>query len=421
MAGAEARLDAAGVSLWLTDWKVDGGGSWSGRRVMALVGGSHAGQLDFYVHPDGQAVHVAGLEVSPEYGNRSLASVMMDALYAAYPTAWINHGGRGPEGVVWWDRYSEPAPERNVHNRPPAEWAYYFDPLAVAAQRARNAYLNRHVGVNGHREAEYRYGESMEEEARRAAGAFHEPDVQGPDPGVEELYGGLRLFLPPGLHRVVHDGSRDPAERAGLVLNHIGHGSLPHASPWNTTEHSAFEDLAQDQVLGTESRQPATHMTFRVLPLHDQELPQHDVKATWVSYADSPGIEVQLAGMSWRSSRRPWLTHHAAFDPPLDAAIAPRYPQDTRSPDRDHAVRLHAYRARYSEIGDLLPGQTPRRAEETSPYAGREADIRAMADKIQQGVARRTSDQPGAASAQPASADHQVHQQHPQQQTPRIR
>lgn len=65
--GAEARLDAAGVSLWLTDWKVDGGGAWSGRRVMALVGGEHAGHLDVYVHPDGQAVDVAGLEVEPGY------------------------------------------------------------------------------------------------------------------------------------------------------------------------------------------------------------------------------------------------------------------------------------------------------------------------------------------------------------------
>lgn len=425
MAGAEARLDAAGVSLWLTDWKVDGGGAWSGRRVMALVGGSHAGQLDFYVHPDGQAVRVAGLEVSPEYRNRSLASVMMDALYAACPTAWINHGGRTPEGTVWWDRYSEPAPERNVHNRPPAEWAAYFNPVGVAGQKAHNAHQNRYYGVNGHREAEYRYGESMEEEARRAAAAFHEPDVQGrPDPGADELYGGMRLFLPPGLHRAVHDGSRDPAERAGLVLSHIGHGNLPHAAPWNTTEHAAFEDLAQDQALDTESRQPsrlATHMTFHVLPLHDQELPQHYVKATWVSYVDSPGIEVRLAGMAWRSPRRPWLTHRAVFGPPLDTAIAPAYPQNTRSPDRDHTARLHAYRARYSETGALLPGQPPRRAGEPSPYAGREGEINAMADRIRQGVTRRAADQPGAACASPAAADHHVHQQRPQQQMPRIR
>ncbi|KAF3463240.1 GNAT family N-acetyltransferase [Streptomyces sp. Tu 3180] len=77
--GAESRLDAAGVSPWLTDWKVDGGGAWSGRRVMALGGGEHAGHLDVYVHPDGQAVDVAGLEVEPGHQRRGLASVMMDA------------------------------------------------------------------------------------------------------------------------------------------------------------------------------------------------------------------------------------------------------------------------------------------------------------------------------------------------------
>lgn len=134
MAGAEARLDEAGVSLWLTDWKTDGREAWSGRRIMAQVGGAYAGHLDVYVHPDGQAVEVAELEVSPDHQLRNLASVMMDALYAAYPTAWINHGRRDPEGTRWWDRYSEPAPERNVHNRPPAEWAYYFEPVVVTAQ-----------------------------------------------------------------------------------------------------------------------------------------------------------------------------------------------------------------------------------------------------------------------------------------------
>ncbi|MFD5079511.1 hypothetical protein [Streptomyces sp. NPDC058371] len=411
MAGAEARLDAAGVSLWLTDWKVDGGGAWSGQRVMALVGGAYAGHLDVYVHPDGQAVDVAGLEVSPEYRNRYLASVMMDALYAAYPTAWINHGGRTPGGTVWWDRYNEPAPERNVHNRPAAEWAYYFDPLTVAAQKARNAYQNRYHGVNGHQEAVYRYGESMEDEARQYAPAFHEPDVQGPDPGLDELYGGMRVILPPGLHRIVHDSSRDAAERAGLVLDHIGHGSLPHYSPWSTTEQSAFEDLVHEQVFDTESQQLATHLTFHVLPLADQEMPLHHVKATWLQFANSPGIEVQLVGMSWRSPQQMWVTHSAVFDPPVDAAITPEYPQDA-SP---------AYRARYSEIGDLLPGQTQRRAEGASPYAGREAEIRDMADRLQQAVARRATDRPPAASGQPTPADHQVHQQPPPQQTTGIR
>jgi hypothetical protein len=411
VAEAEARLDEAGVSLWLTDWKTDGGGAWSGRRIMAQVGGAYAGHLDVYVHPDGQAVEVAELEVPPDYQLRNLASVMMDALYAAYPTAWINHGGRGPEETRWWDRYSEPAPERNPHNRPPAEWAHYFDPVVVASQKARNAYRNRYDGVDGHREAVYRYGEPMEAEARQHTHLFHEPEPQGPDPGADELYGGVRLFLPPRLHRIMHDSSRDAAERAGIVLDHLGHGNLPHHSAWNTTERGAFEDLAHEEIFDTVTRQPVTHLTFRVLPLRGQQMPMHDVKATWVRFIDSPGIEVELAGMSWRSPQRPWLAHTAVFDPPLDAAIAPGYPADA-SPQ---------YRARYSEIGDLLPGQMPRRAESASAYVGREAEIRAWADRLRQGIAQRAADRPDPASGQPTPANHQVHQQQSQQQTPRIR
>ncbi|WP_405787203.1 hypothetical protein OG753_04095 [Streptomyces sp. NBC_00029] len=66
----------------------------------------------------------------------------------------------------WWDRYTDPAPERNIHNRPPSEWAQYFDAVQVAAQRAKIAYLNRHFDLDGHRAAEYRYGERLEAEAQ---------------------------------------------------------------------------------------------------------------------------------------------------------------------------------------------------------------------------------------------------------------
>ncbi|CAL9676931.1 hypothetical protein SUDANB105_07977 [Streptomyces sp. enrichment culture] len=339
---------------------------------------------------------------------------MMDALYAAYPTAWINHGMRSADGTRWWDRYDEPAPQRNVHNRPPAEWAHYFDPLVVAAQKARNAYRNRYDGVHGHRDVVYRYGEPMEAEAREHAHAFHEPvDALGPDPQADDLYGGIRVVLPPGLHRIVHDSSRGAAERAGLLLDHLGHGSLPPGAAWNVTEHGALEDLAHEEVFGTAARQPATHLTFRIRPLPGRQLPPHDVKATWVRFVDSPGIEVELAGMSWRSPRRAWLTHTAVFDPPVDAAIAPKYPADA-SPQ---------YRARYSEIGDLLPGQTARRTGNPSPFAGREAEILALADRVRQGVGRRAADRPGTALGQQAPADHPVHpqHQHPQQHTPRIR
>ncbi|MGW7197680.1 hypothetical protein [Streptomyces chryseus] len=130
------------------------------------MGGAYAGHLDAYVYPDGQAVDIAGLEVPPEYQRRNFASVMMGALYAAYPTAWINHGGRSPQGARWWNCYSEPAPERNIHNRPMAECAQYFDAVPVAIQKARNAYHNKFYGLDGHRDAEYRYGESLEHEAQ---------------------------------------------------------------------------------------------------------------------------------------------------------------------------------------------------------------------------------------------------------------
>lgn len=228
------------MSLWLTDYKIASGGAWSGRRVLVLVGGEAAGHLDFLVHPDGRAVSVWGLEVYPEYRRRNLASVMMDAMYAAYPTAWVNHGGRLRAGALWWDGYSDPASERNVHNRPPSEWAEYFSSVEVAACKAQNAYMNRNLGVDGHREAEYRYGQRWEEEARQYAAFYREARVQGPDPAVDELFAGLRLALPPGMHRLVHNSALPTEDRAGILLNHVGHGNLPADQAWNTTERAGI-------------------------------------------------------------------------------------------------------------------------------------------------------------------------------------
>lgn len=270
-----------------------------------------------------------------------------------------------------------------MHNRPPAEWAAYFEPVAVAGQRARNAYQNRYQGVHGHREHVYRYGEALEAEARRYANAFCEPDVQGPDVRRDELHGALRLVLPHGLHRIVHDSRRDGAERAALLLDHIGYGNLPHDSAWSSTEHAAFEELAHDRLFDTpppvevdgetpaarrapleralpaaqaDARPPETHLTFQVRLPDGADLPPHDVTASWVSFVDSPGIELQPAGMSWRGGQQPWHTHRAAFGPPLDAAIKPAYQRDAGA----------SYRARYSDLGGLLPGQGPRRAETAS-------------------------------------------------------
>ncbi|MFI9772765.1 hypothetical protein ACIHJG_38900 [Streptomyces sp. NPDC052415] len=379
MAGAEARLDEAGVALWLTDWKVEIPGAWTPRRVLALVGGRMAGRLDFLMHPDGQAVSVWGLEVEPEFQRRNLASVMMDALYAAHPTAWIDHGGREPAGVRWWDRYTDPAPERNIHNRPPAEWAQYFDAVQVAGQRAKNAYQNQLFGLDGHRAAEYRYGERLEQETLEWAPVFREPAVHGPDPAVQELYGGLRVVVPPQLHRLVHDGRRGGGERAEMLLAHIGHGSLPYDAGWHITRHAAFEDMAHVQLFDPRPADEVTHLAFRVRLPPGQDLPRHDLRATWLTYVNSPGIEVDLTGMSWRSPQRPWVTHEADFTPPIDAAIAPE--RWVNASDW--------YTARFDVGGELLPGQSPRQRDTGHPFAGREAEIAAVAARLTESIGLR--------------------------------
>ncbi|MFF8617164.1 hypothetical protein [Streptomyces sp. NPDC015350] len=414
MAGAEARLDNTGTALWLTDWKVDVPLAWTPRRVMALVGGEQAGQLDFLVHPDGQAVSVWMLEVEPPFQRHNLASVMMDALYATHPTAWIDHGRRTQDEARWWDRYTDPAPERNIHNRPPAEWAAYFEAPAVLGQRAGNAYLNRINGLDGHAAAEYRNGERLEAEAAQWVSAYREASARGPDPAAAELYGGLRLVLPDGLQRAVYDERQSVGERAERLLDHIGHGSLPFAAGWNTTRAAAFGDMAHEQVVDPEPAEGATHLAFRVRLAAGQEVPQHDLRATWVSYVRSPGIEVELTGMAWRSPETPWVTHAADFEPPIDAAIAPEY---------WHSASAQ-YTARFDEIGELRPGQSPRRSDTGDLFAGREADIAAMAARLRAGTYQRGAPSlpaPARETFEKLRAHQQVPPEHSQRQSPRLR
>ncbi|MEV4333449.1 hypothetical protein AB0K02_23385 [Streptomyces sp. NPDC049597] len=406
MAGAQARLSGEGVSLWLTDWKTEVGGAWSARRLMALVGGAPAGHLDFLLHPDGRALSVLMLLVNPQFQRRNLASVMMDALYAAHPTAWIDHGGRTGEGARWWDRYSEPAPERNIHNRPPSEWATYFDAVQVAADKAQNVYTNRFCGLDGHREAEYRYDEDLEAEAQTFAASYRAARVQGPDPAVDDLYGGLQVALPPGLHRLVHDSGRDAGQRAQKLLEHLGHGNLPADAAWNSTERATFDDLAHDDLLEGPSATPGTHLAFHVLPLSG-EMPEHHVEATWVRFYNSPGVPVRLAAMSWREAQRPWVTHRADFTIPWEAAIAPTRWQEACA----------EYRARYNELGKLRPDAA---AEEPHPYAGREAEIRAAADKLMRGREDQAAPPP-ARSAPAASQEQTTVHQSPAPLSPRLR
>ncbi|MGV9406971.1 hypothetical protein [Streptomyces sp. NPDC003667] len=109
----------------------------------------------------------------------------------------------------------------------------------------------------------------------------------------------MRLLLPPGLHRLVHDAAADTVVRAGMLLDHIGYGHLPATAAWRTTRLEALEDLAQEEIFETRKHAPPTHVTFRIRPLAHEELPEHDPRASWLRFVNSPGIDVQLAGMSW--------------------------------------------------------------------------------------------------------------------------
>jgi hypothetical protein len=366
MAYAQASLDDAGLSLWLTDRKYVDGRGWRARSLLAVVDRRIAARLAFVVHPDGHAVSVKDLATSSDFGRRGLASVLMDALYGAHPTAWIDHGIRTRDGCRWWDRYADPAPERNIHNRPPVEWATYFDASLVGGQRARNAYLSESMGLTSHRAAQYRYRSRAEAEAdaQRWAKAFRRAWAAGTDPAHQDLYAGMRLTLRPGMHRWLLDGSVDATERAHVLLDHIGHGNLPHGGPaqidpgfWNTAEMAAFDDTAQAELRDGPPERPTLHVAFRILPLPSDSLPSFDARQGYVEITELTDVPVQVAGMSWRPSDRPWAGHTAAFAPAIDAAIQPWLP-DTTTP---------AYDARYDVSGHLRT--TPETAQRIADFA----------------------------------------------------
>ncbi|MFI9772748.1 GNAT family N-acetyltransferase [Streptomyces sp. NPDC052415] len=376
-ADAEAeRLPEEGLALWLTDWKVSTSSRWRGRHLVASIGSSVAGQLDFFLHPDGQAVKVAMLRVHPDFQRRGLATVLMDALYAAHPTAWINHGFRTESGARWWNGYREPAPQRNVHNRPPAEWAAYFDAVDVALDKAHNAHQNRYYGLDGHREAVYRYGERLETEAALHAAAYRPVPLVRVDPGAQPLHGAARLVLPPEVHEYVHDRAQDPHARASALLEHLGHGNLPREAYWNTTRQAAFGDAHHEDLF---DRQPPkgllTHVVVTLAPLPAPALPAARLLATSVEFEHQGDLAVDVAGLAWRQADRPYLTHHVDFAPHVAAAIAPARAQQASA----------AYRARYDEAGF-------RRAAATGggrPFADRAAQIQAMAERLLRGQAAR--------------------------------
>lgn len=389
-----------GLSLHLADWKGNPLHRWPGRQVIAEVQGRAAGYVEYYLHPDGLAVEVVQLEVSPGFRSLGLAGLLMDRLHEVHPHAWVNHGHRSHAGAGWWDRYRDPAPERNIHNRPPAEWARYFHAPTVAANRVVNRARNKWLELDGHRAAEHRYGERLEEEYQQYALAF-EPDTGAPrtDPSRQYLYAGQVVVLPPELHRYVHDLARPAAERAQALLEHIGHGNLPRSSDhtgfWNTTAQAALDDTWLAQLFQeVPFASPATHLVYQAQPIEGslQSLPQHVGSFGWVDYTCPEDVSVNLAGLSWRSATDLTVVHHDVFDSPVPAAIAPEDPQDASE----------QYRARYDELGMRY---TPPSSTASWPFEDQRDEIKARAEKLIRDSAERST--PAAPSRRAAPAANQ--------------
>lgn len=401
MATEESGLPEEGLALWLTEWKTKNTRtSWLGHRLVASIGRSAAGELGFLVHPDGQAVKVATLSVQPGFQRRRLAGVLMDTLYTAYPTAWINHGWRTTSGAYWWNGYQDPAPERNVHNRPPAEWASYFDAVGVASDRAHNDHKITYCGLYGHRDALYRFGERLETEAALHAASFRPAAPVRVDPAAQPLYGAARLVLPPAVHDYVHDRTQDSGARAAALLEHAGHGNLPRDAYWNFSRQAAFADAHYEELTTLSPPvRPATHVVFTLRPLDITTVPGAQALATSVHFNDPGDLAVDVAELSWRQADRPHLTHATAFTPAVEAAIAPASSQDAG----------RAYRNRYDEEGFLRPASRGI----AQPFADRAAQIQAMAQRLLRGSASRARTSPAPTTAQTPASQPPTPQQRP--------
>ncbi|MEU9420207.1 GNAT family N-acetyltransferase [Streptomyces sp. NPDC048272] len=376
-----------GVSLRLAGWKAGPGHRWPGRQVIALVDGGQAGSVQFHAHPQGAAVEVSMLEVLDAFRGRGLASLLIDTVYEAYPDAWINHGVRSIDGAHWWDRYRDPAPERNVHNRPPGEWAAYFMASRVAADKTRNASWNRHFGLDGHGAAEYRYRQRLEMEFIGHDKSFlRRVDMPMINPTAQALHAGHLVNLPPGLHRYVHDTRHPSEQRAHALLDHVGHGNLPrpedHTGWWNTSPGAALDDALHRELAtgGQGPGVPATQLVFHARPLPEDEAPEYESAGSYLEYIDGGDVPVELAGLSWRRSSAPQLLHSAVFDPPVKAAVPPLYPE----------AASDSYVERYDEAGALRAPLTPWE----QLIADRAGELRAVADRLLDGVAARAAAAP---------------------------
>ncbi|MFF5019101.1 hypothetical protein [Streptomyces sp. NPDC001165] len=229
------------------------------------------------------------------------------------------------------------------------------------------------------------------------------------DPTSQPLYGSLLLYLPPGLHRFVHDDTRPIAARADALLQHIGHGNLPRAATtedftgfWNTTLGAALADAAHAEAFQLDKPpQPATHVAFHALPLDSDTVPDYIAAGSHVHYTDAADISVRLASLSWRTPNRPWSLHNAVFPTPVAASLPPLGPLDA-TPE---------YRARYDELGELrTDGPAP--VPQGGPvHAAPGTRIRALTDKLIQEVAERTAPpSPPATAAEAPAAPQQAQQ-----------
>ncbi|GAA1193664.1 hypothetical protein GCM10009578_038640 [Streptomyces rhizosphaericus] len=385
--------DVAGLSLRLAEWKGDPSHRWSGRQLIGIVAGRAIGYVEYYLHPRDEALEVVFLDVVEAFRGRGLASVLMDSLYAAHPVAWISHGPRTVSGAQWWNRYREPDAARNIHNRPPEEWARYFKATWVAADRARNAALNAYWGLEGNRSAEYRYDQRIEEEFQRHDRAFApKRTTSWIDPHRQNLYAGHLTLLPPALHQYVHDSKHPADDRAHALLNHIGRGNIPrsrrHTGYWNHAPSLAFDDALHAELFlpprwpgapsatgaSVQSAKPTdcyTHVVFHIHPLAPEVVRSYTPARTYLDFTDRRDIPIQLSGLSWRTADLNVLIHHADFRTPLSSAIHPEEPH----------LATEEYRNHFDEQGRSWPSASESLAA-PELLERRAADLQAMAAKL---------------------------------------
>ncbi|WP_445280230.1 hypothetical protein [Streptomyces sp. DSM 118148] len=195
----------------------------------------------------------------------------------------------------------------------------------MASDRAQLAHRNDRCGLDGHRDAVYRYGERDEQEADDYVLLCRPVQAAMLDPAAQPLHGATRLFLLPSLHAHVHDGRQDVAARAAALLEYLGHGNLP-CTRWYGTRQQAFEDAYHQEVFeGGIPAQAATHVASTLNRL-ERAAASHTVTPALVDFTAAADIPVEVTAVAWRDAQQPHRMHTAVFAPAVEAAIAPGRP-----------------------------------------------------------------------------------------------